>query len=166
MYARLGDLRGAAMVQCDRAYICLDRDDHAGAQRLFEESLHGRIRVRDKQGEAQSLNGLGILGREQGGPDAAIARHEQALEIFDRIGDALRVAESRESLGLALFQAGRAAEGREQLKQAQQVRDRLGAPRPPVLRNAVEHTFARARTRRFSSESAATGISSPPTKET
>jgi tetratricopeptide (TPR) repeat protein len=137
IHARLGDVRGGAMVQCDRAYIRLDREDYAKARRLLEESLEARIAVRDKQGEAQSLNGLGILEREEGRPEAAIDRHEQALEIFERIGDMLRVAETREALGLALILAGRAAEGREYLDQGEQVRDRLGAPRPPVLRTAV-----------------------------
>jgi tetratricopeptide (TPR) repeat protein len=152
IYARLGDLRGAAMVQCDRGYILLDHDDHATARRLFEESLETRRRMRDKQGEAQSLNGIGILEREEHHPQAAIKQHEQALEIFDRIGDALRCAETREGLGLALVEAGNAADGRAHLDRAQDVRDGIGAPRPPVLRNAVSRIFAETRTRRFESE--------------
>jgi predicted ATPase len=144
-YVRLGDLRGSAMVQCDLAYVLLDRGGHDDeARRLLDESLATRKRIKDAQGVGQSLNGLGRLEREDGAAELAIRHHRQALELFEDMGDALRVAETLEALALA-----DAREAPAHLDRAAAVRERLGAPRPPVLTDALDRI---ARTDRFRRE--------------
>ena len=138
IFARLGDLRGAAMVQCDLGYLHMDLVELEEARGLLEESLATRKRVKDAQGVAQSLNGLGQLERQAGATEAAIRHHEKAAERFQDMGDELRLAESFEALALALAVAGRAEEIPGYLQRSEEVRARLGAPRPPVLVDALQ----------------------------
>jgi predicted ATPase len=138
IFARLGDLRGAAMVQCDLGYLHMDRGELGEAHGLLEDSLATRKRVKDAQGVGQSLNGLGRLARQGREPQRAIRYHEEAAELFQDMGDELRLAESFEALALALAAAGRGAEAPAHLARAGEVRARVGAPPPPVLVDALQ----------------------------
>ena len=142
IYRRLGDLRGGAMAQCDLAYALLDKRESADRVRvLFEDSRETREAIKDKQGVAQSLNGLGHLEREVGRPGRAIRRHAVALELFEGMGDRLRVAETLEALALAEIARGHGRKGHARLERAEAERDRFGASRPPAFTAALERTL-------------------------
>jgi predicted ATPase len=160
VYSRLGSRRGCAMVQSDLAYVLMDREDYAGARAEFMRALTERRAIDDPQGIGQSLNGLGALDRRQGRYKSAIARHNRALELFDRMGDRLRTAESLELLGLANLYAGHGKRGHELLDRGLALREAMGAPRPPSLVAVVE-TAVESAARGLKGTSRASGPSPP-----
>jgi tetratricopeptide (TPR) repeat protein len=143
-YTRIGSERGCAMAQCDLAYILADRGRLDEARAHMGLSLDARRRLQDAQGKGQSLNGLGRIERRRGQLTTAIKLHEEALELFEGMSDRLRCAETREQLGMAWLRAGEAAKAQALLNAAEQVREAVGAPRPPALRAELDEAFLAA----------------------
>jgi len=131
------------MARCDTGSLLADAGDLAAAREAFDRARALYERVGDEQGLAQALNGLARVDRLEGRVAEAIECHGRALETFDRVGDKLRVAETLEALAVAHAAAGERAGAEEHLRMADEVRDAIGAPRPPVQRAEVAAALGR-----------------------
>jgi hypothetical protein len=103
--------------------------EHARAERLHEAALATRRALGDELEVARGLMGLGMLRRDQGRLDEAVALFEEGLEIRERrLGDGhLDTAMARANLAAALAAAGRFDEAEGHLRAALAIRRaRLG----------------------------------------
>ena len=84
------------------AQLAAAEGNHDDSRRLLEEA-RDLARARSNDGTlAKALYGLGQLARDADDPERAVALHEEALSIVNRIGKRPRVADSLEAIaGLA-----------------------------------------------------------------
>jgi non-specific serine/threonine protein kinase len=142
LFSRIGSEWGAAMALCDLGWITTDRGDLETARKQLEASLVMRGRLKDEQGQGQSLNGLGRLDRLEEHPAEAEAKHKKALRIFDQLDDRLRMAESYECEGLAQLDQGHRERAAELLENARDIRVEIGAPLAPSARPEIDRAHA------------------------
>ncbi|MEO3976113.1 BTAD domain-containing putative transcriptional regulator [Streptomyces sp. CAU 1734] len=101
-----------------RGIIALNQGRHAEAKGFLEQAIADSRTDRNEPGEASALCNLSRLYLFMGQTERSIELARQGLEILDRIGLTLRLANARYTLGVALTQAGRYAEALEQLLDA------------------------------------------------
>ncbi len=87
--------------------------DYAAATELLNESLRIRRELNDRSGVAASLNNLGLVAADAGGPDAARAMYEESLRIRRELNDKAGEAAVLNNLGLLEYRAGRYAAARD-----------------------------------------------------
>ncbi len=87
--------------------------DFAAATDLLSESLRIRRELNDRSGVAASLNNLGLVAADAGGPDAARAMYEESLRIRRELNDKAGEAAVLNNLGLLEYRAGRYAAARD-----------------------------------------------------
>ncbi|NUL07661.1 tetratricopeptide repeat protein, partial [Streptomyces lunaelactis] len=102
----------------DRGIIALNQGRHAEAERYLLQAIEGSRADGNRPGEASGLCNLSRLNLFMGRTSQAIELAQQGLEIYDRIGLTLRLANARYALGVALTHAGRHVEALEQLHEA------------------------------------------------
>ncbi|GAA3128017.1 AfsR/SARP family transcriptional regulator [Streptomyces echinatus] len=94
----------------DRGIIGLNQGRYTDAEqhlmRAIEASRHGG----NLAGEASALCNLSRVHLAMGRTDHAIALAQQGIDLYDRLGATVRLANARYALGLALTQAGRPSE--------------------------------------------------------
>ena len=73
---------------------------------LLRAALATARQADDKAGQVGALNELGILQRATGDHLAAVASHQQALELYRGLGDRLGQASAQDNLGRAQLETG------------------------------------------------------------
>jgi predicted ATPase len=112
--------------------------DLGKAAKLHEESLALRQATKDKWCIAQSLHRLGIVAIRQEEHELAITRLTKSLFLRSEMEDKIGTVECFE--GFAIFACNQNSYmlAAELLGAAEAVRDAIGAPRPPCLRNEFD----------------------------
>jgi tetratricopeptide (TPR) repeat protein len=114
-------------------------DENERGRKLYEEALRLARQLSDERTEARSLNRLGMIMRNEGCREEALALHEQALDALQRIGDSHRVADTLHLRADTLRDLGQFEQATEDYERAIALHERLGE-----LRYASDliHSFA------------------------
>ena len=80
--------------------------DYTQAGEYYRRALERAKQLSDELLLAHSLNRLGNWYSNTGVPQSAFGAHRDAVEIFDRLGDQVGLAETRDLLGMACYLAG------------------------------------------------------------
>lgn len=102
----------------DRGIIAFNQGRHTEAEGHLGRAIEGSRADGNRPHEASALCNLSRIHLSLGRTSQAIAMAEQGVEIYDRIGHTLRLANARYALGVALTHAGRHTEALEQLLEA------------------------------------------------
>ncbi|WP_327324296.1 AfsR/SARP family transcriptional regulator [Streptomyces sp. NBC_01210] len=102
----------------DRGIIAFNQGRHAEAEEHLRRATEGSRADENRPGEASALCNLSRIHLSMGRTSQAIMLAEQGVEIYDRIGHTLRLANARYALGVALTHAGRHTEALEELLEA------------------------------------------------
>ncbi|MFF8838244.1 BTAD domain-containing putative transcriptional regulator [Streptomyces sp. NPDC015130] len=104
-----------------RGIIALYQNRFAEGERYFTEAIERFRGIGDEPGEASALCNLSRIHLATGRTSSAIALARQGTEIYDSMGHALRGANGRYALGLALTQDNQLGAAGEQLREAMAV---------------------------------------------
>ncbi|MCB9755204.1 MAG: tetratricopeptide repeat protein [Myxococcales bacterium] len=88
------------------------RADYTAARRAFERAATATARG-DARAEADAINGLRMVDREQGRHGDARARHARAIELYQQAGDERGRAHATGNLGVVAFRSGQLDEAAE-----------------------------------------------------
>ncbi|TQK45241.1 DNA-binding SARP family transcriptional activator [Streptomyces sp. SLBN-118] len=102
----------------DRGIIAFNQGRLAEAEGHLARAIEGSRADGNRPHEASALCNLSRIHLSLGRMAQAIAMAEQGVEIYDRIGHTLRLANARYALGVALTDAGRHTEALEALVEA------------------------------------------------
>ncbi|MEU0452719.1 MULTISPECIES: BTAD domain-containing putative transcriptional regulator [unclassified Streptomyces] len=102
----------------ERGVIAFYKNELEAAETYLSIALDNFRDDRNAPGEASALCNLSRVHLALGKTSTAISLVEQGIEIYDGLGAALRLANGRYALGLALTVAGRYGEALEQLSAA------------------------------------------------
>ncbi|HLF02390.1 MAG TPA: tetratricopeptide repeat protein [Anaerolineales bacterium] len=129
-------------------WVALHRGDLAEAEALLNEGHELLRHAGDRRGFALALYSLGRLARAQGDLAQAESMLKQSLLMRKEMGDKLGMAEALEGLAGALAAHGNkdsATQAAKLFGTAGQLREKIGAPLPPVERSAYERDAIAAR---------------------
>ncbi|MFF5183886.1 BTAD domain-containing putative transcriptional regulator [Streptomyces sp. NPDC000345] len=116
--AQAGDPLPSCWAPNDRGIIALYENRHADGERYLLQAIDNFRSDGNDVGEASALCNLSRIYLATGRTADAIDLAQQGIDIYDRMGLTLRLANGRYALGMALTQAGRLSEALEQLSQA------------------------------------------------
>ncbi|MER6615594.1 AfsR/SARP family transcriptional regulator [Streptomyces xantholiticus] len=102
----------------DRGIIAFNQGRHAEAEEHLRRAMEGSRADGNLPGEASALCNLSRIHVVTDRPDEAIALAREGVALYDRIGHALRLANARYALGIALTGADRPAEALQELHTA------------------------------------------------
>ncbi|MFD5031638.1 BTAD domain-containing putative transcriptional regulator [Streptomyces sp. NPDC058220] len=102
----------------DRGIIAFNQGRHAEAESYLLRAIEGSRAHGNSPGEASALCNLSRLHLSQGHTAKAISLAQQGIDIYDRMGLTLRLANARYALGVALTQAGKHREALDELNEA------------------------------------------------
>ncbi|MEU3979439.1 BTAD domain-containing putative transcriptional regulator [Streptomyces sp. NPDC026672] len=102
----------------DRGIIAIYQSRHADGERYLQQAIDNFRADGNDVGEASALCNLSRIRLAMGRTDSAIELAQQGIDIYDRMGLTLRLANGRYALGIALTQAGRLVEALAQLTDA------------------------------------------------
>ncbi|WP_217243104.1 BTAD domain-containing putative transcriptional regulator [Streptomyces sp. AC555_RSS877] len=101
--------------------VALYQNRHQEGEEHFTRAIDSFRALGDRPGEASALCNLSRIHLATGRTDTAVAMAQRGAAMYDDMGHALRGANGRYALGLALTQSGRLSEATECLHQALQV---------------------------------------------
>ncbi|WP_411079933.1 BTAD domain-containing putative transcriptional regulator [Streptomyces sp. cmx-18-6] len=102
----------------DLGIIALYQNRHAEGEAYLEQAIANFQADGNRPGEASALCNLSRIHLAMGNTTSAVALAQQGIDIYDELGHALRGANGRYALGLALTQSGRLTDATEQLHEA------------------------------------------------
>ncbi|CAM5657559.1 regulatory protein AfsR [Streptomyces badius] len=102
----------------DLGIIALYQNRHAEGEAYLEQAIANFRADGNRPGEASALCNLSRIHLAMGNTTSAVSLAQQGIDIYDELGHALRGANGRYALGLALTQSGRFADATEQLHNA------------------------------------------------
>ncbi|MFD9790467.1 BTAD domain-containing putative transcriptional regulator [Streptomyces sp. NPDC059070] len=111
----------AGVAPNDRGIIAFYQNRHADGERFLQEAIDNYRADGNLPGEASALCNLARIHVNMGRTASAVELAQRGLDIFSEMGLALRVANGRFALGIALTRAGRLDEALEQLGRALKV---------------------------------------------
>jgi DNA-binding SARP family transcriptional activator len=101
--------------------IALYQNRHKEGEQHFTHAIENFRALTDRPGEASALCNLSRIHLATGRTESAVALARQGTAMYDDMGHALKGANGRYALGLALTQSGRFSEATECLYQALRV---------------------------------------------
>ncbi|KUO10852.1 AfsR/SARP family transcriptional regulator [Streptomyces sp. DSM 15324] len=116
--ARADDPLPGCCAPNDRGIIAIYENRHADGERYLRQASENFRSDGNDVGEASALCNLSRIHLATGRTAEAIELAQQGIDIYDRMGLTLRLANGRYALGMALTQAGRLSEALEQLTEA------------------------------------------------
>ncbi|MGW4594454.1 AfsR/SARP family transcriptional regulator [Streptomyces sp. NPDC004457] len=102
----------------DRGIIGLNQGRYADAERHLMRAIEASRQDGNLAGEASALCNLSRVHLAMGRTGHAITLAQQGIDLYDRLGATVRLANARYALGLALTEAGRPSEALDQLADA------------------------------------------------
>lgn len=105
----------------DRGVIAAIRKRYQEAEEHFHQALAAFHADGNLPSAASVLCNLSRINGDLGRTDKAVELARQGVEIYERLGLALRLANGRYALGLALHHTGRHTDALEQLREALQI---------------------------------------------
>ncbi|MFF2304411.1 BTAD domain-containing putative transcriptional regulator [Streptomyces sp. NPDC058128] len=93
-------------------------NNHAEAERHFTRAIEHFRNCEDLAGEASALCNLSRIYLITGRTDSAVRLAQQGTDMYDSLGHALKGANGRYALGMALAQSGQFGSAAERLKEA------------------------------------------------
>ncbi|MBL1081968.1 tetratricopeptide repeat protein [Streptomyces actinomycinicus] len=102
----------------DRGIIAIYQNRHVDGERYLQQAIENFRADGNHVGEASALCNLSRIRLAMGRTASAIELAQRGIDIYDRMGLTLRLANGRYALGIALTQAGRLEEALSQLTQA------------------------------------------------
>ncbi|MFF5534128.1 BTAD domain-containing putative transcriptional regulator [Streptomyces cinerochromogenes] len=102
----------------DRGIIGLNQGRYADAEQHLIRAIEASRHEGNLAGEASALCNLSRVHLAMGRTGHAITLAQQGIDLYDRLGAAVRLANARYALGLALTQAGRPSEALSELTDA------------------------------------------------
>jgi tetratricopeptide (TPR) repeat protein len=102
----------------DRGIIAIYEKRHADGERHLQQAIDNFRADGNDVGEASALCNLSRIRLAMGRTASAIELAQRGIDIYDRMGLTLRLANGRYALGIALTQAGQLSEALEQLTEA------------------------------------------------
>ncbi|WP_416982679.1 AfsR/SARP family transcriptional regulator [Streptomyces sp. T028] len=116
--ARADDPLPSCWAPNDRGIIAIYENRHADGERYLLQAIDNFRSDGNDVGEASALCNLSRIHLATGRTTDAIELAQQGIDIYDRMGLTLRLANGRYALGMALTQAGRLSEALAQLTEA------------------------------------------------
>ncbi|WP_425245893.1 AfsR/SARP family transcriptional regulator [Streptomyces sp. NEAU-NA10] len=116
--ARASDPLPSCWAPNDRGIIAIYENRHADGERHLQQAIENFRADGNDVGEASALCNLSRIHLAMGHTSSAIELAQQGIDIYDRMGLTLRLANGRYALGIALTQAGRLSEALDQLTEA------------------------------------------------
>ncbi|MBD0746386.1 BTAD domain-containing putative transcriptional regulator [Streptomyces sp. CBMA152] len=116
-----GDPMPAGVAPNDRGIIAFYQNRHADGERFLQEAIDNYRADGNRPGEASALCNLSRIHVNMGRTSSAVELAQRGLDIFSEMGHALRLANGRFALGIALTRAGRLDEALDQLGEALRV---------------------------------------------
>lgn len=101
-----------------RGIIALYQNRHADGETFLNQAIEAFRGDENRPGEASALCNLSRIHLATGRTESAITLATAGIEIYDSLGHALRGANGRYALGMALTQSGKSAAAAEQLNEA------------------------------------------------
>jgi tetratricopeptide (TPR) repeat protein len=123
----LGEPRGQARTLCEQGVGRRLAGDYSGAAEALEEALGIHRDIGDRNGQADALNEIATLHRVRGDLAQATACHQQALALARESSSRWLEAHALAGLGRAELAADCNADGEADLRQAQEIFQRIGA---------------------------------------
>jgi DNA-binding SARP family transcriptional activator len=114
----VGDPVTAYWSDNDRGIIAFNQGRYAEAEEHLRRASEGSREHGNRPGEASALCNLSRIHISTGRIAEAITMAEQGVQLYERIGHTLRLANGRYALGIALTQAGRHTDALEELTEA------------------------------------------------
>ncbi|GHA18230.1 MULTISPECIES: AfsR/SARP family transcriptional regulator [Streptomyces] len=102
----------------DRGIIGLNQGRYADAEQHLMRAIEASRQDGNLAGEASALCNLSRIHLAMGRTGHAITLAQQGIDLYDRLGATVRLANARYALGLALTEAGRPSEALAQLTDA------------------------------------------------
>jgi predicted ATPase len=123
--------------------------DLEGAQLQLERSLMLARDVGGKELEGLALRALGELAAETmwdtskpDAEDAAVSRYEEALEIFEKIGNDFEIARTQHAWGNRLLERGDVDGGKARLEQARKIFERIESKTGDKISRTIKEIMA------------------------
>jgi DNA-binding SARP family transcriptional activator len=114
----VGDPLPSCWAPNDLGIIALYQNRNAEGEAYLEKAIANFRADGNRPGEASALCNLSRIHLAMGNTTSAVALAQQGIDIYDELGHALRGANGRYALGLALTQSGRLTDATEQLHEA------------------------------------------------
>ncbi|WP_432166510.1 BTAD domain-containing putative transcriptional regulator [Streptomyces sp. bgisy031] len=105
----------------DRGIIAFIQGKHTEAEDHLRKAIDGSRSDGNLPAEASAVCNLSRLRASMGDSTNAISLAREGVEIYNRIGRTLRLANARYALGIALIQAGRSSDALDELAEALQI---------------------------------------------
>jgi tetratricopeptide (TPR) repeat protein len=119
---RLGDSHSDPPARCwaanIRGAIAFYQRRYADAEKHFKQALADFRDCADRAGEASVLCNLSRIHLVTGRPHSAVELAEQGVDMYETLGHAVKSANGRYALGMALTENGRHVEATERLQEA------------------------------------------------
>ncbi|MFV5992980.1 AfsR/SARP family transcriptional regulator [Streptomyces sp. NPDC056231] len=101
-----------------RGIMALYQSRHDDGERYLTQAIDSFRRIQDRPGEASALCNLSRIHLATGRTGSAVSLAKQGIDIYDSLGHALRSANGRYALGMALTQSGQFTDATERLLEA------------------------------------------------
>ncbi|MEU6804196.1 BTAD domain-containing putative transcriptional regulator [Streptomyces neyagawaensis] len=118
---QVGDPTALYWASNDRGIIALIQGRNADAEDCLLAAIEGSRAAGNQPLEASALCNLSRVHLAMGRTGRAITLAQQGIDLYDRLGLTLRLANARYALGLALTEAGRTSEALDELGEALQM---------------------------------------------
>ncbi|MGQ5636380.1 MULTISPECIES: BTAD domain-containing putative transcriptional regulator [unclassified Streptomyces] len=119
---RLGDSHSDPPARCwaanIRGAIAFYQRRYADAEKHFKQALADFRDCADRAGEASVLCNLSRIHLVTGRPHSAVELAQQGVDMYETLGHAVKSANGRYALGMALTENGRHVEATERLQEA------------------------------------------------
>ncbi|MBQ0986279.1 tetratricopeptide repeat protein [Streptomyces sp. F63] len=114
----VGDPVSAGYAPNDRAIIAIYENRHEDAESYLQQALDAFLADGNETSAASALSNLSRTHLNTGRVDSAVALAERAVSIYRRQGVAMRLANGKYALGLALTRADRFEQAHRELTEA------------------------------------------------
>lgn len=98
LYAAAGDVAAYGWQLANIGSVLRDREEHAGAIKMYEQALAALTRAKNETGRADQLSNLGYSHTRAGNRDQARDCFLQALNIYERLDEERKAALVRRNL--------------------------------------------------------------------
>jgi DNA-binding SARP family transcriptional activator/tetratricopeptide (TPR) repeat protein len=137
-YRDIGDRLGEANTLIYLGTTQQATGDFAGAARRLDQARASYREIGNRLGEAEAMNLIAAMHLVSGSPQRARAQYQRALELARAIGSQLEEAHALEGIGRCAAPppppaASTASTGRDALRQALEIYQRIGAADAPRL---------------------------------